>query len=90
MRRYLLPILALSTALAIPCLSQAYAQSSAPTNQEMTKQQKAELKQQEKANKAQSKADKEKRKSLDTKEQKKADKAQDKANKEKQKTEYPQ
>ncbi len=49
------------------------------TNTQTTAMTKSELKQQEKANKAQAKADKAERKALNTKQQKKADKAQDKA-----------
>jgi hypothetical protein len=50
------------------------------TNTQDTAVTKSELKQQEKANKTQAKADKAERKALNTKQQKKADKAQDKAN----------
>jgi len=52
-----------------------------PTNQQITHDEKQDLKQDQKADKDQAKADKAERKALSTKKQKKADKAQDKANK---------
>ena len=47
------------------------------TNTQQTKETKSELKQKQKADKAQANADKAERKALGTKQQKKADKAQD-------------
>ena len=89
MRRTLFPALFLSMILTAPALPVWAQKDAQATNQNLTKEQKGQLKKQEKANKAQAKAEKAREKALDTKQQKKADKAQDKADKEKQRAAEP-
>ena len=72
--RYVLVLAALGLACGLPVPAQS--------NVQETREARAQLKQERKADKAQAKADKGERKALGTKQQKHADRAQDKADRE--------
>ena len=80
-RKLLAGLLSLGMIASVPLVAQNTADTTATKDQ---------LKKDQKADKAQAKADKAERKALNTKKYKKADKAQDKANVQADKAAYPQ